>query len=303
MTTPFRDAPLTRSDQLLTTIIPRARDLGDGFMVRRALPAPQRQMVGPFIFFDQMGPAHFPEGKGIDVRPHPHIGLATVTYLFNGRIRHRDSLGTTQDIEPGAVNLMTAGRGITHSERLPEDLKGAHDSFGIQTWLALPKDQEEREPDFHHTPAADLPEVDGEGITVRMILGSAYGISSPTPTASETLYVDVTLAPNAVFPLPDNHEDRGLYVATGSVMLADQQIPEAQMLVFGDGPAAIQAGLQGARVMLFGGAVLDGPRHISWNFVASSKEMIEAAKEDWVKEDHGRFILPPHDDGEFIPLS
>ncbi|MEM6746646.1 MAG: pirin family protein [Pseudomonadota bacterium] len=301
MTPPFPDTPLTAHGDLATQIIPRARDLG-GFEVRRALPAPQRQMVGPFIFFDQMGPAEFDADKGIDVRPHPHIGLATVTYLFNGRIRHRDSLGTTQDIVPGAVNWMTAGRGITHSERIPTDLTGRHKMFGIQTWVALPKDQEERDPDFAHTPADALPVVEANGVSVRMILGSAYGITSPVKTSSETLYGDVTLAPGAVLPLPDNHEDRGIYVAEGSVKLADKEIPPSQMLVFGDGAGAIQAGADGARLMLFGGAVLDGPRHIWWNFVASSKEMIEAAKEDWKKPDHGRFDLPLHDKDEFIPI-
>ncbi len=301
MTTPFPDTPLTASGDLSTLIIPRARDLGE-FEVRRALPAPQRQLVGPFIFFDQMGPAEFEAGKGIDVRPHPHIGLATVTYLFKGRIRHRDSLGTTQDIEPGAVNWMTAGKGITHSERLPDDLKGPHSMSGIQTWVALPKDQEERDPDFTHTTADALPMIEDQGVSVRMILGSAYGMSSPVQTSSETLYGDVILAPGAVLPLPDNHEDRGIYVVEGSVKLADKEIPPAQMLVFGDGAGAVQAGPEGARLMLFGGAVLDGPRHIWWNFVASSKEMIEAAAEDWKRADHGRFALPPHDKDEFIPL-
>ena len=301
MTTPFPDSPLTSSGELATQIIPRARDLG-GFDVRRALPAPQRQMVGPFIFFDQMGPADFEAGKGIDVRPHPHIGLATVTYLFEGRIRHRDSLGTTQDIEPGAVNWMTAGRGITHSERLPSDVTGPHSMSGIQTWVALPKDQEERAPDFTHTPADALPTLDDNGVSLRMILGSAYGISSPVKTSSETLYGDVALAPGAILPLPDNHEDRGIYVVEGSVKLADKDIPPSQMLIFGDGPGAIQAGPNGARLMLFGGAVLDGPRHIWWNFVASSKEMIEAAADEWKSADHGRFALPPHDKDEFIPI-
>ncbi|MEM7740939.1 MAG: pirin family protein [Pseudomonadota bacterium] len=302
MTTPFPKTPLTASSDLATRIIPRARDLG-GFEVRRALPSPQRQLVGPFIFFDQMGPADFAAGKGIDVRPHPHIGLATVTYLFEGRIRHRDSLGTTQDIEPGAVNWMTAGRGISHSERLPEDLAGPHSMSGIQTWVALPKDQEERDPSFSHTSADQLPVLDDKGVSVRMILGSAYGMTAPVETASETLYGDVVLAPGAVLPLPNNHEDRGIYVVEGSVQLADKDIPPSQMLIFAEGDAAIKAGPDGARLMLFGGAVLDGPRHIWWNFVASSKEMIEAAKEDWKKPDHGRFVLPPHDRDEFIPIN
>ncbi|MEM1380120.1 MAG: pirin family protein [Pseudomonadota bacterium] len=294
---------LTNSDDLAARIIPRARDLG-GFSVRRALPSPQRQMVGPFIFFDQMGPAEFAPGEGIDVRPHPHIGLATVTYLFDGRIRHRDSLGTTQDIEPGAVNLMTAGRGITHSERVPSDLEGqAHRMFGLQTWIALPKDKEETDPAFVHHAGDTLPQLSGEGISGTLILGDAYGSSSPVVTATETLYADIRLDPGVVLPLPDNHEDRGIYVIEGAAVLSDKEVPPGQMLVFGDGPGAVKAGPEGARLMLFGGAVADGPRHIWWNFVASDKEMIEFAKAEWQAEDHGRFTLPPHDNAEFIPLS
>ncbi|NNU16567.1 pirin family protein [Parvularcula sp. ZS-1/3] len=294
---------LTHSEDLATRIVPRARDLG-GFSVRRALPSPQRQMVGPFIFFDQMGPADFkPSDKGIDVRPHPHIGLATVTYLFQGKIRHRDSLGTTQDIEPGAVNWMTAGKGITHSERTPEDLQGtAYGMFGIQTWIALPKDKEEMDPAFIHHGKDALPTLDGDGLHGKLILGDAYGASSPVETASDTFYADVTIAPGTKLPLPDNQEDRGIYVVQGSVELADKQIGEAEMLVFGDGPQAVKAGPDGARVMVFGGGVMDGPRHIWWNFVASDKDMIEAAKADWKKEGHGRFTLPPNDDQEFIPI-
>lgn len=298
----FPEQDLASADALETTIIPRARDLG-GFSVRRALPSPQRQIVGPFIFFDQMGPADFAAGQGLDVRPHPHIGLATVTYLFGGRIRHRDSLGTTQDIEPGAINWMTAGRGITHSERTPDDLQGEpHDMFGIQTWIALPKANEEDEPAFVHHGEDELPTLTGEGIDGRLILGSAYGESSPVRTASETLYADINLAPGTRFPLPSNHEDRGVYVVEGSVRLKDKLVEKSQMLIFGDGGHAIDAGPEGARIMLFGGAVLDGPRHIWWNFVASDKDMIETAKEEWKREDHGRFILPPTDDQEFIPI-
>ncbi|MEM9839520.1 MAG: pirin family protein [Pseudomonadota bacterium] len=295
--------PLTAESDLATRIIPRARDLG-GFSVRRALPSPQRQMVGPFIFFDQMGPAEFAPGQGIDVRPHPHIGLATVTYLFDGKIRHRDSLGVTQDIEPGAVNLMTAGRGIVHSERMPEDIADQPNSmFGLQTWMALPKDKEETDPAFDHYPSADLPALDGEGMSGRVVLGNVYGVTSPVKTATETLYADVHLEPGVQLPLPDNHEDRGLYVIEGSIALADRAIPPGQMLVFADGPAAVQAGPEGARVMLFGGAVADGPRRIWWNFVSSDPDMIEDAKAEWMKDDHGRFDLPPRDNGEFIPIT
>ena len=298
MTAAFPDHDVIPSDDLAAVIIPRARDLG-GFSVRRALPAPQRQMVGPFIFFDQMGPANFPAGQGINVRPHPHIGLSTVTYLFDGKIRHRDSLGVTQDIEPGAVNLMTAGRGITHSERRVDDepIK----LFGIQTWMALPKHLEETAPAFDHHGADDLPLMSGEGISGRLILGDAYGYTSPVKTASETVYADVELAPGAKLPLP-HHEDRGIHVATGSIQSADKEFTAGQMIVFPDGDHAVVAGPEGARVMVFGGAVMDGPRHIWWNFVASDQEMIEDAKAEWKKDDHGRFELPPHDDGEFIPI-
>ena len=213
----FPDHEVSDLSSVSTKIVPRARDLG-GFFVRRALPAPQRQLVGPFIFFDQMGPAEFKPGEGIDVRPHPHIGLATVTYLFDGKIRHRDSLGTTQDIEPGAVNWMTAGRGITHSERVPDDMKDQSSSMsGIQTWIALPKEKEETAPAFHHHGADTLPEISGDGIEAKLILGDAYGSSSPVQTHSETLYAHVTLGPGTIFPLPDNHEDRGIFVVDGLV--------------------------------------------------------------------------------------
>jgi redox-sensitive bicupin YhaK (pirin superfamily) len=300
--TVFPLTELASSDALDATIVPRARDLG-AFTVKRALPSPQRQMVGPFIFFDQMGPAKFGPGREVDVRPHPHIGLATVTYLFDGRIRHRDSLGTVQDIEPGAVNWMTAGRGITHSERTPEDLSGKpHRMFGIQTWVALPKTKEESPPSFVHHAESALPDLSGEGIEGRLILGDAYGESSPVETASETLYAHLVLQPGAVLPLPDNHEDRGIYVTKGEAELSDKRYGPGQMLIFGDGPAALRAGPGGAEIMLFGGAVMDGPRHIFWNFVASDKEMIEEAKRAWKQPDHGFFDLPPGDDQEFIPL-
>lgn len=292
-------------DAIETVIIPRARDLG-GFEVRRALPAPRRQMVGPFIFFDQMGPAEFLTGQGIDVRPHPHIGLATVTYLMQGRIHHRDSLGTDQWIEPGAVNWMVAGQGITHSERTDGDIRDRpHSLFGLQTWVALPKDHEDRAADFVHAPKAELPLLEGEGKTLRLILGNAWGETVPVDTPSEMFYADAVLHAGAAIPLPDNHEDRGAYVLQGSVEVAGQSFEAGRMMVFRPGDRiSLKAGPQGARVMLLGGATLDGPRYIWWNFVASSKERIEAAKEAWREGDwqHGRFQLPPGDDQEFIPL-
>lgn len=292
-------------DAIETVIVPRARDLG-GFEVRRALPAPKRQMVGPFIFFDQMGPAEFVTGQGIDVRPHPHIGLATVTYLHRGAIHHRDSLGTDQWIEPGAMNLMVAGHGITHSERMDgAALKKPQSLFGIQSWIALPKGAEDREAAFIHAPKADLPMMEGEGKQVRLIMGEAYGERAPVETPSEMFYLDAVLDPGAGLPVPDNHEDRGAYVLEGEVEIAGQVFDQGKMMVFRPGDrVSMKAGPQGARVMLLGGATMDGPRHIWWNFVASSKERIEAAKEAWRAGDweNGRFQLPPGDDAEFIPL-
>lgn len=291
-------------DAIETVIVPRARDLG-GFEVRRALPAPQRQMVGPFIFFDQMGPAEFLTGQGIDVRPHPHIGLATVTYLLKGKLHHRDSLGTDQWIEPGAVNLMMAGRGITHSERTDGPLRHtAHGMFGLQTWLALPKDREDDPADFLHAGADRLPELEGEGKQVRLILGHAWGERVGIDTPSEVFYADATLAPHAAIPLPDDHEDRGIYVLSGEVTVSGQTFPAGQMLVFRPNDRiSVRAGAAGARIMMLGGATMDGPRHIWWNFVASSRERIDAAKEAWRAGDwaHGRFSLPPGDQDEFIP--
>ncbi len=292
-------------DAIETVIVPRARDLG-GFDVPRALPAPRRQMVGPFIFFDQMGPAEFVTGQGIDVRPHPHIGLATVTYLYRGTMHHRDSLGTDQWIEPGAVNWMVAGHGITHSERTDGDVRQRPMSlFGIQTWVALPAGAEDGPARFEHAGADALPLLRGEGKEVRLILGNAWGERAPVTVASETFYADVRLDPGAAIPLPEEHEDRGAYVVEGEVEVAGQTFPAGQMMVFRPGDrVSLKAGPQGARLMLLGGATLEGPRHIWWNFVASSKERIEEAKEAWRRGDweHGRFRLPPGDDAEFIPL-
>lgn len=301
---PLLDASIPIGDQvdaIEALIIPRARDLG-GFEVRRALPSAQRQMVGPFIFFDQMGPAEFLTGKGVDVRPHPHIGLSTVTYLLQGRMHHRDSLGSDAWITPGEVNLMQAGHGITHSERsdgaLPQTL------FGLQTWLALTKAQEDAPPAFHNLGVDALPFLEAEGKQVRLILGSAWGAKVPLDLSSETFYADATLAAGASLPLPDEHEDRGVYVLQGEVSQGGQTYGVGAMLVFrpGDG-ISVRAGVTGARIMVLGGATMDGPRHIWWNFVASSKERIEAAKEAWRAGDwaHGRFQLPPGDHDEFIP--
>lgn len=292
-------------DAIETVIVPRARDIGD-FEVRRALPAPKRQMVGPFIFFDQMGPAEFVTGQGMDVRPHPHIGLATVSYLYRGRMHHRDSLGTDAWIEPGAVNWMVAGHGITHSERTDGAAREAPMSlFGIQTWVALPKDHEDSPPEFEHAAKEALPLIEGERKTVRLILGNAYGERAPVSTASEMFYADAVLEAGAKLPMPDDHEDRGVYVVDGSVTVAGEMFDSGKMMVFRPGDrVSLTAGPAGARLMLLGGATLEGPRYIWWNFVASSKERIEAAKEAWREGDwaDGRFHLPPGDDQEFIPL-
>jgi redox-sensitive bicupin YhaK (pirin superfamily) len=291
-------------DAIETVIIARARDLG-GFEVRRALPSVQRQMVGPFIFFDQMGPAEFLTGQGVDVRPHPHIGLATVTYLLRGQMHHRDSLGTDAWITPGEVNMMTAGIGITHSERMDGPARqGPQSLFGLQTWLALPLSHEDSPAAFANAPAADLPLLQAEGKDVRLILGTAWGATAPLPMPSETFYADATLAAGSALPLPDNHEDRGVYVLSGQVSQGGQSYDAGAMLIFRPGDAvAVRAGDQGARIMVLGGATMEGPRHLWWNFVASSKDRIDAAKEAWRAGDwaHGRFRLPPADDAEFIP--
>ncbi|UWR21719.1 pirin family protein [Sulfitobacter sp. S190] len=299
------ECPEAGADALETLIIPRARDLG-GFEVRRALPSPKRQMVGPFIFFDQMGPAEFITDGGIDVRPHPHIGLGTVTYLYQGEFEHRDSLGTHQMIYPGEVNWMVAGRGVTHSERTSADTRATrHNLFGIQTWIALPEDSEEMAPDFEHHKEDALPVITDTGVEARLILGEAYGHQSPVTMQSETFYVDVQLAPGASFPLPDNHEDRGIYVTQGSITVAGDNFDEGRLMIFRPGDRiSASAGPKGARLMLLGGATMNESRYIWWNFVSSRKDRIEEAKEAWIKADweNGPFKLPPGDDAEFIPL-
>ncbi len=298
----FDPASVAGPESIETTIAPRPRDIG-GFEVLRVLPAPGRRMVGPFVFFDQMGPAEFLSG-GIDVRPHPHIGLATVTYLYRGEIQHRDSLGTNQLIHPGAVNWMVAGRGITHSERTRAEVRAApHEVFGIQTWVALPAAHEDDPPSFSHHARHDLPELDDAGASLRLILGSAYGETAPAKVYSDLFYADLALKPGARAPLPDGHEERGLYVVEGSVSVAGQDFPAGRMLVFRPGDRiAVAGGEHGARLILLGGTSL-GPRYLWWNFVASSRDRIQAAQEAWRKADwgRGRFDLPPDDNDEFIP--
>jgi redox-sensitive bicupin YhaK (pirin superfamily) len=280
-------------------IVPRSRDIG-GFEVRRALPSAQKRMVGPFVFFDQMGPAEFLIGAGIDVRPHPHIGLATVTYLFEGEVFHRDSLGSAVAIKPGEVNLMSAGRGVVHSERERSEVRGApHRLFGIQAWAALPKSQEETAPSFEHHSADALPRIAGEGKRVRLVMGDAYGASSPVEFPHATLFAEAVLAPGAVLPLDPDYDERAVYVASGEIDIAGDRFGDGRLLVFKPGDRISVLALSNARLILLGGEPMDGPRHIWWNFVSSSQDRIEQAKQDWHAK---RFSLVPGDEKEFIPL-
>lgn len=279
-------------------IIPRVRDLG-GFSVRRSLPDDRRRMVGPFVFYDHLGPAQFAPGQGIDVRPHPHIGLATVTYLFDGRILHRDSLANVQEIAPGAMNLMTAGRGIVHSERTPPGPRAAGQyMLGVQSWLALPLEHEETEPSFQHFSPDVLPRVKDHGLFARVIAGAAFGAKSPVATLSDWFYVELRLAAGAAAPLDADYEQRALYLVDGAIEIGGEGFDEPQLLIFSPGAAITISALSDARMMLLGGAPLEGPRYVWWNLVSSRKERIEQAKRDWRE---GRFpsVLG---DPEFIPL-
>lgn len=286
------------SMQPFIAISPHERDLG-GFSVRRLLPSAARRMVGPFVFFDHMGPAEFGPGQGIDVRPHPHIGLATVTYLFEGAIEHRDSLGSLQRITAGDVNWMTAGRGIVHSERTPADLRASGGRMqGLQTWVALPRDQEHCDPAFVHHPAATLPVIEMPGVSMRLIAGSAFGQTSPVECASSMFYIAVEMEAGASFVLPDAHAERGVYPLLGDVSINEGVLPAGQMAVLNQSePVTLQA-LSPARLMLLGGEPLDGERFLWWNFVASDRADIEEAKERWR---NGGFDAVPGET-EFIPL-
>jgi redox-sensitive bicupin YhaK (pirin superfamily) len=285
-------------DAIETMIVPRSRDIGS-FEVRRALPSSQRQMVGPFIFFDQMGPAEFLLGAGMDVRPHPHIGLSTVTYLFDGEIMHRDSLGTVLPIRPGELNWMTAGRGIAHSERTPPELRtGGSRLFGIQSWVALSRKDEETAPDFTHYDAKNIPVLDGDGKAVRVIAGSILGKTSPVKTSSPMFYADVSLAAGASIPLDPEHEERAIYTVGGEVEIAGDVFESGALLVFRPGDRIAIRARTNARFMMLCGEPMDGPRYIWWNFVSSRKERIDQAKADWKQ---ARFDSVP-DDREFIPL-
>ena len=284
----------------MTTLVPpRVHDLG-GFQVRRAVPSLQARSVGPFVFVDHMGPALFEPGRGIDVRPHPHIGLATVTYLWDGALRHRDTLGSLQDILPGDVNWMTAGRGIAHSERTPPQPRDAgHAIHGMQTWVALPKPDEEVAPSFHHHPAASLPTLERAGTRLRVIAGRAFGMESPVRVFAETFNVAVDLQPEAELDIAAEATQRALYVLEGDAQLDGSDIPDKQLVLLDPGTRHRLRAKTPLKAMLFGGEPLDAPRHMWWNFVSSSKDRIEQAKDDWQA---GRFGLIPGDDVERIPL-
>jgi redox-sensitive bicupin YhaK (pirin superfamily) len=280
-----------------TAIVAKPRDIG-GFEVRRLLPSAPRRMVGPFIFFDQMGPAAFPAGRGLDVRPHPHIGLATVTYLFAGEVVHRDSLGTLQPIRPD-VNWMTAGRGIAHSERTgPETRASGGELSGIQAWVALPRDAEETEPAFAHHPGEALPVLRDKGMEIRLIAGALFGARLPVITLWDTIYADVALEPGARLPFPTEHEERAIYPIGGDIELQGRSVEPGRLLVLRTGRELTITAASPARLLLLGGAAMDGPRQIWWNFVSSSRELIEQAKADWRE---GRFAAVPGET-EFIPL-
>lgn len=282
-------------------ILPPVRDLGDGFQVRRALPSAHRRMVGPFIFFDQMGEAVFNSGEGLDVRPHPHIGLATVTYLLEGEILHRDSVGSVQPIRPGEVNWMTAGRGIVHSERTgPEVRASGGKLFGLQTWVALPKQFEEIEPSFAHHKAHDIPTTEADGARLTVIAGTSDGLTSPVTTFSDMVYADIALQDGARYQLKAEHVERAIYVVGGAVEVIGQSggFAESELVIFKPGAEVILRARGSARLMLLGGEPLPEQRHIFWNFVSSSPERLEQAKADWKAQ---RFAPVPGE-REFIPL-
>jgi redox-sensitive bicupin YhaK (pirin superfamily) len=285
---------------MIERVIPqRRRDLG-GFEVGRVLPYAGGRMVGPFIFFDHFGPVEFRAGVGMDVRPHPHIGLATVTYLFDGEIMHRDSLGTAVAIKPGELNLMSAGAGIVHSERTsPEQRAVGPRLFGIQAWAALPKSHEEQAPTFAHYDAAKLPRITGEGKTVRIVMGDLYGESSPAAFPHPSFYAEAVLAPGAVLPLDADYDERAIYIVSGEIDIAGESFGGGRLLVFKPGDRISVLATSQARIILLGGEPMDGPRHIWWNFVSSSKDRIDAAKADWKAK---RFGSVPGDGEEFIPL-
>ena len=284
---------------ILQTIEPVTHDLG-AFKVHRTLPSRPRTMVGPFIFVDEFGPARLPAGQGMDVRPHPHINLATVTYLFDGAIEHRDSIGSHQVIEPGAINLMTAGSGITHSERSPQHLRADGPSlYGMQTWLALPDGREEIDPAFDHVPGDGLPFVEDGGARARVLMGTLWGATAATPQHSPTIYADIEIAPGGSIPIDADADERAVMMVGGEAELDGQKLDPFALYVLRPGHAARLSSATGGKAMLLGGGAFSTPRHVFWNFVSSSRDRINQAKEDWTAM---RFALPPGDDQEFIPL-
>lgn len=286
--------------QIEQVITPPPHDLGGGFVVHRALPVPQRRTLGPFVFFDSMGPASFAPGRGLDVRPHPHIGLATVTYLFDGEVLHRDSLGNAQVIRPGEVNWMIAGRGIVHSERTPPHSRSASSRLaGLQLWVALPRAHEEMPPAFSHHESATLPVLQQDGVRLQLLAGTLAGARSPVPVLSPMFYADAQLAPGAVLELDGEHAERGLFVSHGELQVEGRTFGAGPLVVLRTGATVrLTAGSAGARVLLLGGAALDGHRTVWWNFVSSSRERLQRAAEDWRA---GRFAPVPQE-SEFIPL-
>ena len=288
------------ADPIELLIQGRAHELGPGFPVRRVLPSAKRRMVGPFVFLDHFGPMTVPAGgDGMEVRPHPHIGLATVTYLYAGELVHRDSLGSVQPIRPGDVNWMTAGRGIVHSERTaPEVRRAATALHGLQIWVALPTAAEEMPPSFHHHPAETLPVVEEAGLRARVLVGSAFGASSPVPDASPLCYADLELAAGAALPLPADLSERAVYLVEGEVSLHGARIAAGRMVLLAAEDLELHAD-SAARLVFIAGEPLDGPRFIEWNFVSSSRDRIEEAKRAWRERE---FRLVPGDEQEFIPL-
>jgi redox-sensitive bicupin YhaK (pirin superfamily) len=281
------------------TVLPRLRDLGEGFEIRRVLPASGKRMVGPFVFFDHFGPTILRAGRGLDVRPHPHIGLATVTYLYEGQVLHRDSLGSVQLIRPGEVNWMTAGRGIAHSERTPPEMRVSDSTiFGVQLWVGLPKPSEEAAPSFEHRDAQSLPLLEGEGLRLRVIAGSFGRARAPVATLSATLCVDAELAAGSRLALPPEHEERAAYITAGEIEAGGERFTPGRLLVFAPGRQIELHAPAASRLLLLGGETMDAPRHLWWNFVSSSRERIEQAKEDWKSGRFGAVI----GETEFIPL-
>ena len=286
-------------DSVEMVIIPRTGDIGN-FEVRRALPFRKKRMVGPFIFWDQMGPGEFLTGQGVDVRPHPHIGLSTVTYLFEGTMDHKDSLGTDMRINPGDVNIMTAGSGIVHSERTGQDIRQFPSSlYGIQSWIAQPKTHEDSAPAFDHTAEADLPIFESDGFKGRVILGDFDGVVSPVKTQWDTIYVDLYMQENSQMQIPNTTEERAIYVLQGQIEIGGVLYDPQQMMVLRPGDNVVIHAKTPVRMMLLGGATMDGPRYIFWNFVSSKKERLEQAKQDWKDR---KFPEVPTDNEEFIPL-